>query len=77
MADVMVDGTTFGIILLIVGLSAYIIDDAIDPPTAFIITFCIPPANAGEVAVILVCVNVVIATGDAPIVNVNGLCTVL
>lgn len=77
MADAMVDGTTFGTILLIVGVLVYIIDDAIDPPTAFIITFCIPAANAGVVAIILDCVNDVIATGDAPIVNVNGLCSVL
>ena len=72
-----INGVIFGTILLIVGVSAYIIDDVIDPPTAFTITFCIPPVNGGVVAVILVCVNNVIATGDPPIVNVNGLCAVL
>ena len=67
----------FGTMLVIVGAFTYIIFDVFDStPNAFTCNAYVFAANDGVVAVILVCVNDDIASGDDPIVNDNGFCTV-
>ena len=62
-----------GTILVMVGLETYVIPDGFDnPPTAVTRNGYVPIVDRGVVAVILVCVNNVIASGDDPNVKDSG-----
>ena len=76
--DGVVYGTTFGAIVVIVGVATYRIDDWLDdPPTAFTFIWYVPAANSGVVAVIIVSVMDVTVARDESTVTFKGIWAVL